>query len=91
MANITITCCCPLCGQFSFVTCDEAQLAAYESGALAQEAFADMDIHTRESIISGMCFSCQESFFEEDEDEDDCDGICALCSHQDECVGSDIL
>lgn len=26
-----------------------------------------------------------------DPEDDDCDGVCDLCSFQDECVGSDIL
>ena len=65
---MTITCRCPLCGKYSVVTCSEAQWNAYENGALAQEAFADMDLRTRESIISGMCFPCQEAFFEVDEE-----------------------
>ena len=73
----TITCRCPLCGKTSTVTCSEEQWYAYEDGALAQDAFADMDLHTRETIISGMCLPCQERFFVEDDD--DCDGDCANC------------
>ena len=70
MGNITVTCRCPLCGRISFVACDEAQLVAYEAGALIQDAFPTMSVRDRETLISGMCPSCQESFFEEDEDED---------------------
>lgn len=69
--TITVTCRCPLCGTTTQVTCEESAWQTYVNGALAQDAFADMDIHTRETIISGMCLDCQHSFFDvEDEDED---------------------
>ena len=79
--TITVTCRCPLCGKISNVVCEESAWHAYAYGALAQDAFADMDIHLRETIISGMCLPCQESFFEEDDD--DCDGECSTCEHYD--------
>ena len=75
--SITINCRCPMCGRISHISCDEQAWDAYEGGALAQDAFADMDLHTRETIISGMCLPCQEAFFVEDDD--DCDGDCAHC------------
>lgn len=80
--TITVTCRCPLCGRISSVTCEEKAWALYENGALAQVAFADVDIYTRETIISGMCHPCQERFFEV-EDEDDCDGECDSCEYYD--------
>lgn len=70
MNIITINCRCPLCGKTSFVTCTEEQWRAYENGALAQEAFADLTVCAREAIISGMCGDCQESFFEVDDEEE---------------------
>ena len=83
MGNVVVNCRCPLCGRISFVSCDEAQWNVYEAGALIQDAFPTMDVHTRETIISGMCVSCQESFFVEDDDE--CDGDCEECEAWAEC------
>lgn len=74
----TISCRCPLCGTITQVTCEENAWQKYVNGALAQEAFSDMDAYTRETIISGMCLKCQESFFEEEED--GCDGECDACA-----------
>lgn len=93
--QVVVDCRCPMCGAISHILCDEVSWDAYEDGALAQEAFADMDLHTRETIISGMCLSCQERFFipEDEESEDDgvpCDGICDLCQEGDTCPWSDL-
>ena len=77
--TITVNCHCPLCGQTTLVSCTDAQWNAYEDGALAQDAFSDMDLHTRETIISGMCLPCQEAFFDAEEDDDDCEGECEGC------------
>ena len=82
MGSVTITCRCPLCGKVSTVTCTENQWYAYEDGALAQEAFAELDLHTRETIISGMCLPCQESFFTEEEDDCEFDGDCEHCPYE---------
>ena len=65
---ITVNCRCPMCGKTTLVSCSDTAWEAYEHGALAQEAFADMDIATRETIISGMCAPCQEAFFTADEE-----------------------
>lgn len=77
--SVTVTCRCPLCGAVSFVSCDEQAWDQYEHGALAQDAFADLSIWERESIISGMCEHCQIQFFEV-EDLDDCSGECDICA-----------
>jgi len=87
----TVTCHCPLCGKVSFVTCDEDAYDRYVTTSTPiQEIFPDMDLHTRELLISGMCLPCQARFFVEDEEEDEdmCDGICALCEYGDTCPNS---
>ena len=83
MGNMIINCRCPLCGKISSVACDSTAWTRYESGELIQVAFPNMNIHTRETLISGMCVPCQERFFIED-DEDDCDfaGDCADCPNK---------
>ena len=75
--SITITCRCPLCGNVSHILCEEKNWNKYQRGALAQEAFADMDIYSREAIISGMCIPCQIGFYETNDE--DCDGECDIC------------
>jgi hypothetical protein len=69
--NMIITRYCPLCGELTSVVCAESAWSAYKGGALAQDAFPDMDIFTRETLISGMCKPCQMRFFIEDEDDDE--------------------
>lgn len=97
MNDIMITCQCPMCGKVTYVPCTYEQYSRYmNTDALIQDVFPDMDIHTRETIISGMCKPCQDKFFvEEDEDEEDdcfpCDGICDLCSEGDTCPGSALV
>ena len=95
--TIDITCKCPFCGKVSTITCYKDAWDEYKQGALVQDVFFDMDKHSRETLISGLCFSCQESFYqmiEEDWDDDDddlCDGICDLCPEGDTCPWSDLL
>jgi len=75
--TISIPCLCPMCGATTVVECDARSAQKYMEGALIQEAFPDMDIHARETLISGMCAPCQFIYFEvEDED---CDGECDVC------------
>ena len=81
----TVICHCPLCGAISHVTCDEDAYDRYVTTRTPiQEIFPDMDLHTRELLISGMCLDCQNRFFTED-DEDECDGDCEECEAWAEC------
>ena len=85
MTMATVTCHCPLCGAISHVTCDADAYDQYVTTRTPiQEIFPDMDLHTRELLISGMCLPCQERFFVED-DEDECDGDCEECEAWAEC------
>ena len=81
----TVICHCPLCGTVSHVTCDEKAYDMYVTTRTPiQEIFPDLDLHTRELLISGMCLDCQASFFEEDDD-NECDGDCEECEAWAEC------
>lgn len=104
MNQVIIDCRCPWCGYISSVICKKADYDAYIAGALAQDAFADMDLRHREILISGMCLECQEQYYgAEDEDDwnvDDaiaeemdchCEGTCDLCPLGDECLSSTLL
>ncbi len=77
---------CPMCGELSSVLCATDAWESYQHGGLAQVAFPEMDIFTRETLISGMCFECQTRFFIED-DEEECDGECDVCTDYD-CPGN---
>ena len=64
---------CPFCGTLNHIHALQFEFDAWQAGALVQDAFPTMSATDRESLISGLCPSCQESFFgsdEEDEDED---------------------
>lgn len=41
----------------------------YKRGACVQDAFPDVDLNTREFLVSGICPNCIETLFSEDEDE----------------------
>lgn len=59
---------CFHCGCEGEVTVTQSQLAAYNSGALAQVAFPDLDKAEREQIISGTHPKCWQEMFAFDED-----------------------
>lgn len=86
---------CPWCGEENDIECDKAAWEEYQDGALIQDAFPQLDVVTREMLISGMCSACQAAFYnaedEDDDNENPCDGICDLCSEGDTCPGSDLL
>lgn len=88
---INVVCTCPWCQKETIVECDEENYNKYIFGdALIQEAFPDMDIHARETLVSGMCNECQEKFFVEDEDEEEsseyCSGNCSECLNFIQCT-----
>ena len=71
--TMTIPCICPFCGHQTDITCTYEQYREYTLNprALVQDVFADKDVHTRETIVSGMCKDCQDRFFTEDEEEEE--------------------
>lgn len=56
---------CPFCGRESEVMVKMEEYLAYESGALAQDAFKSLSADEREVLISGICIKCQESIFKD--------------------------
>ena len=62
---------CPMCGKASKIECDAEGYVTYmTTSALIQDIFPDMDLRTRETLISGMCEPCQIRFFETDDEEE---------------------
>ena len=86
---------CVWCGEENDIECDKAAWEEYQGGALIQDAFPQLDVVTREMLISGMCPACQAAFYDaEDEDDDNenlCDGVCDLCPEGDTCFWSGLL
>lgn len=61
---------CPFCGEYHEVLVYEDDYAAWQNGELAQNAFPYLTANEREILISGICPSCWDNMFSEDEDED---------------------
>ena len=60
---------CPFCGAISNIPCDEDALAQYDAGALVQDAFPYLSADEREMLISGICPTCwNDTFFDEEEE-----------------------
>lgn len=71
LTGVKIPCKCPFCGAFYWIHSEQAHWDAYMAGALVQDAFPDLTATERESIISGICATCQDEVFGEDEDEEE--------------------
>lgn len=69
---------CPFCGHTTYIQCDKDAYDRWGEGMSIQDAMPDMTPEDREMLISGICPSCWDDMFGEDEDadldwEDDCD------------------
>ena len=63
MTLIVLELTCPFCGTTHFVEVKLEDLEAYETGALAQNAFPYLTDTEREQIISRLCPMCQDEIF----------------------------
>lgn len=70
---ISITGRCPFCGNAVEISVDEGDYEAWVDEELAQNVFPSLTPAERELFISGMCFDCQRSIFDEDEDDEEND------------------
>lgn len=62
---------CPFCGHTTYIQCDKDAYDRWQNGMSIQDAMPDMTPEDREMLISGICPSCWDDMFgEEDEDED---------------------
>lgn len=69
--TITTVIKCPFCGRFSEVEVPAENYFLWQAGELVQIAFPQLDIHARETLISGLCMICQDNIFEEDDEDED--------------------
>lgn len=60
---------CPFCGRIHTVEADYNGLMAWQEGMLIQQALPTLTNVEREQLISNMCPDCQQTFFDEDEEE----------------------
>ena len=64
----TIETYCPFCGKPHTVNVHAADWHAFEDGALVQDAFPYLSANERELLISGICPTCWNSMFGDDEE-----------------------
>lgn len=68
-----ITTDCPFCGKTHYIEVKAKDYLAWQDGELVQDAFPYLSADEREMLISGICPSCWDGMFSEDEDEEDYD------------------
>lgn len=64
----TIVRICPVCGDSTAVIVRRDAYRRWREGAYIQDALGMLTVTERETLLSGFCPCCQESFFAEDED-----------------------
>ena len=67
---------CPICHETAVVKVNFEDYLAWNEGKLIQEAFPYLSANDRERVKTGICPSCWEKMFSDDEEEDeeeDCD------------------
>lgn len=61
--KMTAICNCPFCHKETSVVVEMKDFFDWHNGKLAQDAFPYLSATERESLISGMCPSCQDFIF----------------------------
>lgn len=64
--KVTIT--CPSCGLPYYLTVPKEGYVKWQSGTLIQNALPELSSWDRESLITGLCFNCQDKIFTEPEE-----------------------
>ena len=65
-----IHCTCPMCKTERKVEVNFADYAKWVDGATVQSAFPYLSADDREALISGICPTCWDKMFPEDDEED---------------------
>lgn len=60
---------CPFCQKVTSIAVDPIAYMMWERGACVQDALPMLSVAEREVIISGLCVSCQDDFFDDEDDE----------------------
>lgn len=67
--EITIVTTCPFCGKSHEVECNEMDYLDWQDGACIQEVMPYLGQTERELLISGICNTCWNRMFENEEEE----------------------
>ena len=59
---------CPFCGRANEIAVNEEDYWAWDDGELAQVAFPYLSANEREALISGICPTCWDKMFGDDEE-----------------------
>ena len=71
--DFTIITECPCCGKVSEVSVNFEDYLDYEEGKAIQECFPYLTADERELMKTGMCKTCWDKLFGEDDDDPECD------------------
>lgn len=77
-----VTCTCKFCGKTETHEFPEKGLELWQNGTNIQEAMPEVDVFSREFLITGMCFDCISKTYNKPkpgEDWGDCIGECEEC------------
>ena len=66
---VSASCTCPFCGKVTELLVPSRGFYRWTEGELIQNALPDLTATERETLISGLCESCQDSIFGGDDDE----------------------
>lgn len=66
--EVTIITSCPFCGHTNEVAVNEMDYLDWQDGELAQHAFPYLSANEREMLISGICPTCWNEMFKEEEE-----------------------
>lgn len=66
--NIMYTIQCRVCKEYIQISATPSQVQAWKEGLLIQKAMPNVPADERELLISGICGSCFDEMFQEDND-----------------------
>ena len=61
---------CKLCGAQFTIEADEERFARLDASKHIQDVFPELDIDSREIMISGVCGKCFDEMFADEDDEE---------------------
>lgn len=64
---------CPFCGKTHEVLVNEDDYYDWQDGELAQNAFPYLSADEREMLITGICPTCWDGMFDDEEEDEDYD------------------
>ena len=60
---------CPRCGEASYIDIPKSNYEAWQFGILIQEAWPEGSATDRETLMTGLCPSCQDVVFKEEDEQ----------------------